>query len=205
MTEKINTGYEAFQSGTGDVPVQVSGIALGEGDVTRGGSGKRTLWPRETLEEAAKGLQGKPLATSKNHTTDDTQPQTPSDAVIGEITWSGYKPGVGVLYEAELDDPDIARSVENGRLEVSPLVSRELEPLEENDEADYKATEITRWRDLATVVKGAAPSNEITVGAQTMKAEALHASIEALGGYRPNSTRSRTKPRTRRAGLACGR
>jgi len=29
MTEKINTGYEAFQSGTGDVPVQVSGIALG--------------------------------------------------------------------------------------------------------------------------------------------------------------------------------
>jgi len=180
MTERLNTGYAALQSGSSDVPVQVSGVAIGDGDVTHGGSGKRTLWPAETLREAAKGLQGQPIATSKNHTADGAQPQTPSDAVVGEVTWAGFKPGVGVLYEGEIDDPDIARSVENGRLEVSPLVNRNIEPLEESDEADYVATEIQRWRDLATVVDGAAPSNEITVGGNAMKAEALHAAVEAL-------------------------
>lgn len=178
--ERIQTGYAALQTDSGDVPIQVSGIAIGEGDITRGGSGKKTLWPRETLEAAAEGLQGQPLATDENHTADGAQPQTPSKAVIGEITWSGYKPGVGVLYEAEVDDPDIARSVENGRLEVSPLVAREVEPLEDHPDAEFKATEITRWRDLATVVDGAAPSNEITVGGNPMKAEALHKAVEAL-------------------------
>jgi hypothetical protein len=177
--ERLNSGYAALATDSTDVPVQVSGVAIGEGDITRGGSGKQTLWPRETLEAAAKGLAGKPLATDENHTTDGTQPQTPSKAVIGEVTWSGYKPGVGVLYEAELDDPDIARSVENGRLEVSPLVSRDIEPLEDG-EAEYVATEIQGWRDLATVVNGAAPSNEITVGDNPMKAEALHKAVEAL-------------------------
>jgi len=180
MTERLNTGYAALRVDSGDVPVQVSGIAIGEGDVTKGGSGKETLWPRETLEAAAEGLAGQPLATDKNHTADGAQPQTPAKAVVGEVTWSGYKPGVGVLYEGEIDDPDIARSVENGRLEVSPLVSREVEPLEDHPEAEYKATEITRWRDLATVVNGAAPSNEITVGDNPMKAEALHAAVESL-------------------------
>jgi len=179
MSERIETGYAALQVGSGDVPVQVSGIAIGENDVTIGGSGKQTLWPPETLSEAAEGLEGQPIATSENHTADGAQPQTPSDAVIGEVTWSGYKPGVGVLYEGEIDDPDIARSVENGRLEVSPLVSRDIEPLE-SDEAEFVATEINRWRDLATVVNGAAPSNEITVGDNPMKAEALHAAVESL-------------------------
>lgn len=177
--ERINTGYAALQTDSGDVPVQVSGVAIGENDVTRGGSGKETLWPPETLKASAEGLMGQPLATDTNHTADDPKAQTPVEAIAGEITWSGYKPGVGVLYEAEVDDPDLATKIANGRVEVSPLVSRELEALESGD-ADYKATDITRWRDLALVAQGAAPSNEITVGSNPMKAEALHAAIESL-------------------------
>jgi hypothetical protein len=189
--ERINTGYAALQTDSDDVPVQVSGVALGAGDITHGGSGKRTLWPGETLRDAPlrgsdEALEGQPIATDTDHTADGPQAQTPSEAVRGEIDWAGFKEDVGVLYEGEVDDPDIARSVENGRLEVSPLVSREVEPLEgevaekyENlgydvDSADYVATEITKWRDIATVVSGASPSNEITVGGNPMKAEALH-------------------------------
>jgi hypothetical protein len=177
--ERINTGYAALQTDSDDVPVQVSGVAIGENDVTRGGSGKETLWPRETLEDAAEGLIGQPLATDTDHTADDPKAQTPVEAIAGEVTWAGYKPGVGVLYEAEVDDESLAQKIENGRLEVSPLVSRELEALEDGD-ADYKATNINRWRDLALVAQGAAPSNEITVGGNPMKAEALHAAVEAL-------------------------
>jgi hypothetical protein len=185
MTEKerIDVGYAALAVDSGDTATQdsivVNGVAIGEGDVTIGGSGKQTLWPRETLQEAAEGLQGQPLATDMNHTADGAKAQTPVEAVVGEVTWSGYKPGVGVLYEAEVDDPDIARKIQNDRLEVSPLVFRELEPLASN-EADFKATDIQKWRDLSLVVDGAAPSNEIQVGENPMQAEALHGAIEAL-------------------------
>lgn len=182
-SERIDVGYAALAVDSGDTPTQdstlVHGVALGEGDVTRGGSGKETLWPRETLQEAAEGLQGQPLATDMNHTADGAKPQTPVEAVVGEVTWSGYKPGVGVLYEAEVDDEDIANKIQNGRLEVSPLVFRELEPLASN-EADFKATDIQKWRDLSLVVDGAAPSNEIQVGSNPMQAEALHGAIESL-------------------------
>jgi hypothetical protein len=183
IKERLNTGFAALQTDSGDVSSQeshiVSGVAIGEGDVTVGGSGKQTLWPRETLKEAAEGLEGQPLATDMDHTADDPNAQTPVEAIAGEVTWSGYKPGVGVLFEAEVDDEDLATKINNGRLEVSPLVSRELEPLA-SDDAEFKATQINRWRDLALVANGAAPSNEITVGSQPMKAEALHAAIDSL-------------------------
>jgi len=188
MTERIKSGYAALQTGSGDVPTEgpyiVHGVAIGENDVTIGGSGKQTLWPRETLKEAAEGLEGQPLATDTNHTADDPKAQTPVEAIAGEVTWSGYKPGVGVLYEAEVDNKDLAEKINHGRLEVSPLVSRELEALE-SEKAEYKATEITRWRDLALVSNGAAPSNEITVGSNPMKAEALHETVESLQALVP--------------------
>jgi len=180
--ERIGTGYSALtkQDDYNDSePFVVSGVALGEGDTTIGGSGKQTYWPKDVLKEAAEGLQGQPLATDMNHTADDPKQQTPVDAVVGEVTWSGYAPGIGVVYEAELDDESLAEKVANGRLEVSPLVARDLEPREEGN-AEYEATEIHRWRDLALVVNGAAPSNEITVGDNPMKAEALHKAVESL-------------------------
>jgi hypothetical protein len=182
--ERLTTGYEPLATESSDVPTLVYGVALGEGDVTRGGSGKETLWPRETLEAAADGLEGQPLATDTNHTADGAKPQTPVEAIAGEVTWSGYKPGVGVVYEAEVDDESLAEKIQNGRLEVSPLVSRDVEPLSEG-QADYKATDIHRWRDLALVAQGAAPSNSIAPGENPMKAEALHDAIAALQDMTP--------------------
>lgn len=180
--EQINGGYAALAVEETDTPTQssqlVHGIAIGEGDITIGGSGKRTYWPQETLEAAAEGLEGQPLATDTNHTADDPKPQTPVEAIAGEVVWAGYKDGVGVLYEAEVDDPDLAEKIENGRLEVSPLVSREIEAMEDGP-APFKATEINHWRDLALVANGAAPSNSIQPG-EAPTAEALHKTIEAL-------------------------
>jgi len=180
--EQINGGYAALAVDSGDTPTQgsqlVHGVAIGEGDITIGGSGKRTYWPRETLQEAAEGLEGQPLATDTNHTADNPKPQTPVEAIAGEVVWAGYKDGVGVLYEAEVDDPELAEKIENGRLEVSPLVSREIEAMEDGP-APFKATEINHWRDLALVANGAAPSNSIQPG-EAPTAEALHKTIESL-------------------------
>lgn len=181
--ELLNTGYAALEEQDGKYIAR--GMALGAGDVTNGGSGKRTLWPEETLQEAAEGLAGQPLATSTDHTADGPQSQTPPDAIVGEITWSDYGEvdgQAGVLYEAEVDNPDIARNIENGRIEVSPLVFRELEE-HDGDEADYVATEIKKWRDLATVRQGASPSNHIEPGeVAAMSAEALFDAVESMQG-----------------------
>jgi len=182
MSERITTGHEVLSVDSGDVPSQdtfvVNGIAIGEGDTTIGGSGKKTYWPKDTLKEAADALEGQPLATDTNHTADNPKAQTPVEAIAGEVTWAGYKDGVGVLYEAEVDDEDLAKKIQNGRLEVSPLVSREIEAMEDGP-APFKATEIARWRDLALVANGAAPSNSIEPG-EAPAAEALHETIAAL-------------------------
>ncbi len=181
--ELLNTGYAALEEE--DDKYIARGMALGAGDVTQGGSGKRTLWPAETLEESAQDLEGQPLATSTDHTADGPQSQTPPEAIVGEITWADYGEvdgQEGVLYEAEVDDPDIARNIENGRIEVSPLVFRELEE-HDGEEADYVATEIKKWRDLATVRQGASPSNHIEPGEATaMSAEALHEAVASMQG-----------------------
>jgi hypothetical protein len=183
MTEikRIDVGYAALAVDSGDVPTEsstlVSGVAIGEGDITIGGSGKQTFWPKETLKEAAESLEGQPLATDTDHTAEDPQPQTPVEAIAGEVVNAGYVDGVGVVFEAELDDESLAEKVRNGRLEVSPLLSRDIEPLEDG-EAAFKATDINRWRDLALVANGAAPSNEITVGESPVTAEALHEALQ---------------------------
>jgi len=178
---QVTPGYAALAVDSGDVPTEdstlVSGVAIGENDITIGGSGKQTLWPKETLKEAADALEGQPLATDTDHTAENPKAQTPVEAIAGEVVNAGYVDGVGVVFEAELDDESLADKVRNGRLEVSPLVSRDLEPLE-NGEAAFKATNINRWRDLALVANGAAPSNEITVGENPLTAEALHEALQ---------------------------
>lgn len=179
--ELLNTGYAALEEQGGKYIAR--GMALGAGDVTNGGSGKETLWPKEILQDAAEGLAGQPLATSTDHTADGPQTQTPPEAIVGEVTWADFGEvdgKEGVLYEAEVDDPDIARNIENGRIEVSPLVFRELKE-HDGDEADYQVTEIKKWRDLATVRRGASPSASIEPGeAAAMSAEALFDTVESM-------------------------
>ncbi len=185
--ELLNTGYAALSEE--DDTYIARGMALGAGDVTNGGSGKATYWPPEVVEEAAEGLAGQPLATATDHTADGPQHQTPPEAIVGEVRWSDFGEvdgKAGVLYETEVDDPDIARNIENGRIEVSPLVFRDVVSSDEYDgdvpeEADYVATDIKKWRDLATVRQGASPSNHIEPGeAAAMSAEALTEAVESL-------------------------
>lgn len=167
------SGFAALVDADEDEPFTVHGVALGEGDITEGASGTRTYWPRETLEAAAEGLAGKKIVDDSEH--DDlgaTQP--PVSAILGEVTQATYKDGVGVVFEGELDDPDVAALVENDRVDVSPALFRELGEFDEEREA-HPATGIHKWRDLSVVAEGAAPSNSIQPGTAALQAEALRA------------------------------
>lgn len=204
-----DTEHEVLQRGTAvladgadadDGPTLVNGVAIGEDDITTGMSGKRTIWPGETLREAAEKLIGKPIV--RNH-PDPEAPQPPIEAVIGEVTDARYQAGVGLLWQGELDDADIAQQVERGRADVSPVMARELGDYDDEQDA-HIATEIHAFRDLGVVSQGAAASNAIepSTGEAAMDAEAL---AGVFGGGDSGSASESTQDDDPRTGASTGR
>lgn len=184
MTEN---DYDAIESGIAVLsehdPAVVHGVAIGEGDVTMGMSGKRTVWPRDALTDAADKLAGKPLV--RNHpgtesSSEGLQASPPSiDDVIGEVTDAKYRDGVGILFEAEVDDESVAQKIDRGRVDVSPVMARELGEFDDELEA-HTVDRIHDFRDLGVVSEGAAPSNNVQTGPMAaLSAEALSAAFDA--------------------------
>jgi len=139
----------------GEPPYTVSGIAIGEGDITRGSSGIEKKWPREALKPAAETLAGRPLVV--DHEND-------SHAVVGKVTEAFYKEGTGVLYEAELFDEELADKIADGLLEVSIRgFHGDVSEMDESDEG-AKVVEKLRFDNLSIVPMGAAPSNTVEIG-----------------------------------------
>lgn len=87
----------------------VHGVAHGEDELTRGLNGPK-YWPAAELETAAPTLEGQ--AVYRVH--DDGEREE-----IGAVLRSAYEPGLGVVYEAGLNDAEIAEELSSGRREVS--------------------------------------------------------------------------------------
>lgn len=165
-----------------DGPFQVQGVALPE-DVTMQAANEesldsdedvRTYYPAETVEEAAALFEGRKIVDGREHDLNSVleNPSQPlPETIVGEITSARYKPGVGVVYEGEVDDPDIAKLIERDRVEVSPTVFRELG--DEVDDNTFEAQEVAHVRDLSVVAEGAGDGNSIRPAAAAMTAEAL--------------------------------
>lgn len=150
----------------GEGPFTVHGTALGAGDVTRGMSGIEKKWTAEALEDSASSLSGKPIV--KNHINRDV------DAVAGQVTEAKFEDGVGVVFEGELDDEDLALKVKRGRLDVSPRIFHQpTHEMEENDDGVKVVDDVKEFVNLALVVRGAAPSNEVAYGEGDLSAAAL--------------------------------
>jgi len=147
---------EAYLSELDDgAPWTVHGVALGAGDVTVGQSGIKKLWPASALKESAESLEGRNLVVDHNND---------SSGVVGTVTKAGYKENVGVIYEAELFDEDLAEKINNGLLEVSIRGKHiDVESMEENEEG-AKIVEGIKFDNLSIVPTGAAPSNTIDMG-----------------------------------------
>lgn len=164
-----------------DGPWPVRGVALGEGDITQGVSGDRIYWPRETLEAATDALAGKKIVDDRGHDDlEETQPAV--ETIIGEITDTTYEPGVGVVYHGEVDNPDVAKQIERGRVDPSPMLFRRTGEYDEDRDA-HPADEIVKWRDLAIVSDGASAGASIEpTAASALQAEALRSAFAEGGG-----------------------
>ena len=155
----LSSYLEELSSGSlsGQPPYQVKGVALGPNDVTRGQSGEKKVWPPSTLKEAADSLTGKNLVTDHQNSV---------RSVVGEVTRAYFQEEKGVVFNAELDDKDIARKIVNGRLDVSARVlHKDTDDLKQNEEGAY-VIDLAKFDNLSFVLKpGAAPSNNVEIGA----------------------------------------
>jgi len=84
-----------------------------------------------------------------------------------------------VVYEGEIDDPDRARQIARGRVDISPSVA--LEPGDQDPERDAeRVTSVIGYRDLAVVADGAHASASINVGAAEALARHFDVAVEAM-------------------------
>jgi len=133
-------------------PYLVSGVAIGENEVTLGANGPK-FWPEAELREGAQSLVGVPL--TKNH--DDKS----VESVVGEVIDAGYEPGEGIVFEAEVDDEELATKIARGRLEVS------VHALHKDGGRTGEGELIVEdplFLDLSLVPRGGSPSNFIEAG-----------------------------------------
>ena len=161
-------------------PYTVHGVALGDGDVTVGQSGIKKLWPAEELEKAAKTLEGKNLV--EDHVNS-------SRGVVGKVTKAGYKDGVGVIYQAELFDDELAEKVDEGLLEVSIRGHHiDVDEMEEDEETGALVVEGIKFQNLSIVPTGASPSNTLEMGeTEELSIAELSEYVGDLNGYEPDN------------------
>ncbi|CDK39667.1 hypothetical protein [Halorubrum sp. AJ67] len=133
-------------------PYTVHGVAIGANEVTFGSNGPK-FWPDTALEASVQSLVGVPL--NKNH--DDKT----VESVVGEVIDAGFEPGVGIVFEAEIDDEELATKVARGRLEVSVHALHGDGGRTSEGEV---IVEDVRFLDLSLVPRGGSPSNYVEAG-----------------------------------------
>lgn len=175
----ISSGGRGFVSESSEGNLhQIHGIAIGSNDITKGStSGQRKLWRPDVLSEAANTLSGKQVVVDHNNRS--------SRDVVGQITNARFEEDVGIIYEGEIDDEELASKIDRGWLDVSPRLihSEEMEDLE-GVEADVKVPQkIFRIDNLSIVSKGAAKSNEVNLGPheELMSVEELQSAFDEEG------------------------
>lgn len=147
-----DTGIAQLARNDADDGMTISGVAIGEDEVTSHAQGDK-FWPAEQLMAGTDSLVGTQL--TKNHNHDRVE------GVIGEVTDAVYKEGVGILFEAEVYDKEVANKIEKGLLEVS------IHAVHANggfDDEGRMIVENIQFRDLSVVPRGAAQSNTVSVG-----------------------------------------
>jgi hypothetical protein len=158
----------------GDNTQIISGVAIGNNDLTRGLEQEWKLWSPDELRAAAASLEGTELNPLHSSQT------------VGHVTKAGFDPDRGVIYEAELSDEKLAENIEHGDFEVSIEAKHSSGgTVEHNGREAMLATNI-RFTGMAIVQRGAAPSASAEPGeAAALSPAAIH---EALADDGPAST-----------------
>jgi hypothetical protein len=144
----------------------ISGVAVGERDVTRGLSGDLKVWTEDELRKSAESLAGGDVKALH------------SETVVGTVTDAGYEDGIGVVYQAEIEDDELAAAIESGRLTVSIEASHGDGGQTDTDKGEAMVADDISFSDLAIVQRGAAPSASAEPGAAAALSQAQKAALE---------------------------
>lgn len=162
-----------------DAPWTVNGVAIPVNTVVNGGQNVDHFFPAEVLEDAGELLEGKPIVKNFH----EIEGQAPADDVIGKVTSAGFQKGVGLVFEGEVTDPDIAQKIKQGYLDVSPTPARSLGEFDDSMGAQ-RVERLADFRDIAIVANGQ-PGAEVDMGSNPA-VEAL--AMETLSrGFNPST------------------
>ncbi|MWG36478.1 hypothetical protein [Halomarina oriensis] len=143
----------------------VHGVVLRDDEFTRGLNGPK-LWPAAELEAAAPTLAGNQLTVDAEYATElgvEVETGHGGGVVIGDITRSAYQPGIGVLYEAVLEDAGVADQLTTGDLEIS-IEAAHPDSVEEDPETGAAILRGFRFTGMQVVTEGAAKGNYTAPG-----------------------------------------
>ena len=168
--ETLSSGVAALvdetadQDEDGEESYRARIVPLGEDDITRGGSGKKTYWDAETLREGvesgafdgAKLLKGRAGAGHKSM-LDQADP----DEIVGKVPSFDYEDGVGPVGDGDLLDEHLAKLVDHELLEVSPDMWRVLGEYDEELGA-YRVDEIIDVPYITLLDRGASEGASIS-------------------------------------------
>lgn len=108
----------------------VRGIALEPHAETLGASGVEKQWPADEIENSAETLVGKPVTRDSSQSADN---------VIGQVTDVEWQDGEGLVYEAEIEDEEVAEKLSDGMGELAPRMFHEAIGTAEIDESEEPA------------------------------------------------------------------
>jgi len=136
-----------------DYQYVVHGVAQGENELTHGLNGPK-YWPAGELERAAGTLEGQPVY--RVHGDGDREE-------IGEVLRSAYQEGVGTVYEAGLEDAEIAEELSLGQREVS-IETSTAGRVDRHEETGAAILREWEYVGLATPEQGASEGNYTAAG-----------------------------------------
>jgi hypothetical protein len=131
----------------------VHGVAHGADELTRGQNGLK-YWPAAELKKAAPTLEGRTVY--EVHGDGDRE-------AVGAVLRAAYQDGLGVVYEAGIDDPDVAEELASGQREVS-IEAGNPGAVDEHGETGAVIMRDYEYTGLATPERGASDANYTAPG-----------------------------------------
>jgi hypothetical protein len=112
--------------------MKVSGVALQEHTESVGKSGIEKRWPAEELQKAATTLSGCPV---------HSEASTSADTVVGSVIDAHYEEGVGVMYEAVIEDEELGEKIKTGTAELAPRLTHDSHDADPDEPVTVKDIE----------------------------------------------------------------
>lgn len=173
-----------------EAPFEINGVAIPVNTVVNGGQNVDHFFPEEVLQNATGLLEGAPIVKNFH----DIEGQASADNVIGRVTNDGFQKGVGLVFEGEITDQDIAEKISHGFLDVSPSPARSLGEFNESMGAQ-RVDRLVDFRDIAVVANGQ-PGAKVEIGpnpaVEALSRDALSRGFDTLREHRSPPEQAQT-------------